>query len=357
MGRWIQWTSRAATGCAIALASQMALAQQEQEIVFDEPVLICVAENAADKEVINRFARQLYETRVAMGTNLLAAIDNFETTMSFASDYEAEPQYAEKLLDAAIKETVGALVKAVDKAVPGVDYVAKGIEAVHAEAERAATARASRNVGAWIKAQREVVANQLAGGGQTSGGNLEVVTSVSIQDAIMADLCALNESGQWSEGVTQVASAEGDLRQAGVPPTERYLQLLFEDYIRANFAGMSATTRTPGTVRIFWEADIDGDRDADYTIDWDDDWSAEVVLPSPYGDRVAGGLNDLGISPLATHVVRQVCFETEGIAGGTATYCGALNENGSVRDEPITPWATRAFNDSKWRDETTRFQH
>ncbi len=304
----------------------------------------------AQQRVVHDFADSLFQKRQAMGQNLLSAIDNFETTMQFASGFEAEPQVARALMKSALKQSTDYLVGLVDKEVPGTKQVVAGIQAIDAELERAAAAQSSHDVGAWIRTQRTLVSNRMTGANE---GDLP--TSVAIREAILEELCWLNEEGgDLDAAIEAIAEAHGSL--GDVPSEESYRRGLFEDWIRANHASIGGKERASGTVHVHWEVDVDGSPSdhgsGPYPLEWGDG-GAVVVLPSPYGQRVAGGLGELGVGPLAARVVKKVCFETDGIAGGTATYCGTLRADGTTSSEPDPPWARQAFEDPTWRERTT----
>jgi hypothetical protein len=290
-----------------------------------------------------------------MGTNLLSAIDNFETTMQFASDFEATPKYADALLDAAVDQSADYLAAFVIKEVPGTEEVVTAIKAVHAEAKRAAEAQSSHRVGAWIRAERAVVSNYM-----TDAREGDLQTSVAIKEAILQDLCSLQDSGgDLNEAIMGIAAAQGEL--GAVPTEQAYRRALFEDWINASFEGVEAEGKSPGTVHVFWPVGVDGDPNdyspGEYPLVFDSEkWSASVSLPGPYGERVAGGLNELRVRPLDVRVVKKVCFETDGVAGGIATYCGALEPDGRERFSPGVPWAVQAFRTSTWREGTSSFR-
>ncbi len=340
---------RISSSSALAVLLLFPAASPAQECVLS------LINQPAEDRVVTDFANELFEKRAAMGTNLLSAIDNFENTMQFASGFEAEPKVAEALLATAFKESSGYLVGLADKQVPGTKQVVAAIQAVQAETKRAVAAQASHDVGTWIRTQRTIVSNHMTGA--TEGA---LPTSVSIKDAILEDLCWIQQDGGDLEAaVEEIAAAQSEL--GPVPTEEVYRRALFEDWIRANFDTIGGEGKTPGTVHIAWEVDVEGSPNdhpgGPYPLVWDEeDWTAEVVLPSPYGQRIAGGFNELGINPVDVRVVKKVCFETDGIAGGTATYCGALQADGRDRFGPNTPWATQAFADSAWREGTTSFR-
>jgi hypothetical protein len=322
--------------------------------------ILSLLNNPAQDRVVTDFADVLFQKRAAMGQNLLSAIDNFESTMQFASEFEAEPKIAEALLETAINESADYLVGLVDEKIPGTSQVAAAIKAVNAEVERAAAAQASHNVGAWIRAQRTLVSNHMTGAKE---GDLP--TSVAIKDAILEDLCWRREDGgDHDAAIMEITAAQAKL--GGVPTVETYLRALYEGWINAYFQAIGTEeNKNPGTVHVVWEVDVagspsdySGDRDDRYPLEWDsEDWSAEVVLPSPYSERVAGGLDELGVKPLEVRAVKKICFVTDGIAGGTATYCGGLRPDGSERFEPISPWAVQAFKSVTWREATASFRH
>lgn len=323
--------------------------------------ILSLLDDPARDRVVSEFADTLFQKRAAMGTNLLSALDNFETTLGFASDYEAEPRIVQTLLETSLQESASYLVGLADKQVPGTSQLVAAIKAVSAEVERAAAARSSHDVGRWIRSQRALISNRMTGAGEETEDDGPLSTSVAIKDAILEDLCWLEQDGgDLDAAVEEIARAQGEL--GPVPSEQSYRRALFEDWIRASFRSLSGTGRSPGTVHLHWEVEVDGspsDHGAGpYPLEWDEDgWSAEVVLPSPYGERIAGGLDELGVSPLEARVVRVVCFETDGIAGGTATYCGALAPDGRVRSEPDPPWARQAFESTTWREATTSFRH
>jgi hypothetical protein len=307
------------------------------------------------QRVVDDFADTLQQRWVGMGTNLLAALDNFENAMQFSSSFEAEPKVGEALLQLALTESLDALVGLADEHVPGTKQVVAAIKAASEETKRAAAAQASHDVGAWIRAERAVVANQLTGA--KSG---ELPTSVKLKDAILEDLCNAKESGASLDAeIQKLAGAQAEL--GSVPSEQTYRRAIYEGWINANYKGVGMADKTPGTVYVFWEVDVQGDPNkfspGSYPLAWDDGaWKAEVILPEPYGARVASGLNELGVKPLAVRAVKKACFETDGIAGGTATYCGALDKDGRERFTPNAPWATQAFQSSHWREATTAFR-
>ena len=323
-----------------------------------ECVLSLIDQPAKDR-VVTDFANTLYDKRAAMGNNLLQALASFETTMKFDAKSEAEPKILEALLDTAISESASYLIGAVDKKVPGTSQIAAAIKAVYAEEQRAAAAKASHDVGAWIRAERALVANTMTDAGEaTQDGDSPVrrfQTSVEIKDAILEDLCHRDD---LETAIEEIAAAQSEL--GAVPSEQTYRRTLFEDWINANYRAIGSERKTPGTVHIAWEVDVEGDpgdhSPGSYPLEWDSDWTAIVVLPSPYGERVAGGLDELGVKPLEARVTKKVCFETDGAGGGTATYCGAIGPDGRDRSTPETPWATQAFESSKWREDTTSFR-
>ena len=77
---------------------------------YAQMCILSLLDHPPKDRVVADFADTLFDKRAAMGTNLQAALANFENTMKFDSAFEAEPRIAKALLETAIAESASYFV-------------------------------------------------------------------------------------------------------------------------------------------------------------------------------------------------------------------------------------------------------
>ena len=191
-------------------------------------------------------------------------MNNFETTIRFASPTEATP----KILGVLAQSAVKLIEKEVASAIEGVTHVDVGpvVELVHAindEMERADKATTSLQVGNWVKSLRSSVNNVL-----TEQTSFEVLrkqyedSDEGERSNIVADVGEeLNQLTAVADGLKAITN---QIFECG----------LYEDWINAHFT--NDCVDGPGNIHI----DLSEDGEI-----------SEVTVNAPLGDKIEGAFN------------------------------------------------------------------
>ncbi len=347
--------SRASFTLLALLAATPSAAQNEETITFSEGLHFCTLP-AAEQRVVDGFAHEVAETKQRLGTQMLSALSIFSKSMSFPSSAEATPKLARELMQTAFEEGIDALAEEADKTLPGVSVAVALVKAAAAEVERAADAKQSHELGAWIRSVESTITNNVQGERIAGEDSVEVTSSGAIRNEVMNHLCKLEGEALGAQ-VMELAAATDRIRANGVPIEQRLRLDLYLGWIRGHFEGWrgAENEKTPGSIDIRWEvADNNG------VLSFEDDWTCEVA--APFGDKVAEGLNEVmralatPLHPLDLPVRKKTCFWGELVLGGRGWRCGMLDAGGAEEGAPVSAVLRRAFFDPRWRAGTTHFR-
>jgi hypothetical protein len=265
--------------------------------------------------------------------SLLSAVDNFETTMSFASAEEANPDVLGALLSKAYEMTVDELVSQV----PGLSTVKSFFDAATEELERAGRASESHTVGDWIKDQRAAVDELIQ---NVNRDDLQFETQETYLD---------QDTAGRETFFQQIVETTERLKATDLPPIDVLEQKLYEQWVNAQFDTIGEDE--DGCIEYRFEYE-------DNTFDF-----VSCTVKAPSGDKIASALNRLldrkqlpGVrSPLDFKVRKRACFRVENFVGGTGWDCGWLDEDNEIFHVPTLPNAEKGLKDPGWRVAVNRF--
>ena len=319
-----------------------------------DPAYITVFPEGSDEwKLIGRYARELSERQHRTGTIMLAALDNFETTMSFPSSTEAKPKVAAAMLQTVFDESVSMAVKGVDEALfaklPVASTVTKVLKSASKEIDRAAKAASSHKVGAWIRDQRRIISDTVVGDGDTSS---------VLEEEIANTFRALDQADR--EELIYLISTDLD-RLQGIPlPSQAQVERgIYEGWINAHWDGMRGHDggKTSGVIDVRWEIEEEDDM---LVFDGDE---RETWVAAPFGDKLVDGMNEVMAQldsvrgPLDFRVNKRICFWGENLIGGTSWSCGWIDKNNKVKSTPHLPLAKRAMGEPVWRMKSSSFRN
>lgn len=332
----------------------VAPASHAQEVIeFDPEYILGFPEGSDEWKLLGRYARELAERQHRTGTVMLAALDNFETTMSFPSSTEATPKVAAAMLETVFKESISMATKKVDEALfaklPVASTLTKVLTAASEEIDRAAKAQSSHKVGAWIRDQRRIISDTVVGGGDTSA---------KIEKELGDAFRQLDEA----ERMDVIYLVDVDLERLQATPIPSQAQIergIYESWINAHWNGMRGHdgSKTSGVIDIRWEIE---EEDGMVVFDGDE---RTTWVSAPFGDKLVDGMrevmNELSSvkSPLDFRVNKRVCFWGENLVGGTSWSCGWVDKNNKVKSTPHLPLASKAMGSNVWRMKSSSFKN
>ena len=281
----------------------------------------------AVEQRIHEFAAKVEDNRGKVLMSTLNALASFETTMSFASAAEANPDVLGVLVSKAIDKAVDAIIAEV----PLLSQAKEFYNAVTDELERAGKAKQSLGIGDWIKDQRAVIDRNMK--------NVNVADVISEFEERYLDLDQAGRQSFFKE-LFEASERMNNLRLVDIDELECEF---YEQWINAHFKLISADT--DGCVEFRYEFD-------DNTFDF---VSCEVKAPS--GDKVESALNRLfdrgqvpGISkPIQLRVRKRAAFRVDNFVGGKSWSSGWLDADNQVIHTPIHDAAIQALNEPVWR--------
>lgn len=288
---------------------------------------------------ISTFVGLVAEQHDKLLHSLLNALAQFETTMSFASAQEANPDVLGVLVSKAFEMAVDEMVSKV----PGLSQAKALFDATTAELERAGKASESFEVGNWIKDQRTAIDARLRG--DVTKGN---------RDLLQADM----ESTYLEQDATgrqalfdQIDAAITGLSSVSGPSLDEMEATFYLEWINAHFKGIGDDA--PGCIEYRLEYE-------DQTFDFE-----SCTVKAPFGDKIDSALNRLldrgqlpGIQrPIDFKVRKRVCLRVDNfVPGGKSWSCGWLDEEGNIIHNPVHPPAQEGLRDPSWRLSVKRFE-
>jgi hypothetical protein len=242
-----------------------------------------------DMQTIHDYVQGIVEAKAKIATAHLAAIDNFQTTVTAASPTEAKPDFLAVVLKAGLKTAEKATSAAVKDAT-GVD-IGPLIELFHAindEVDRASKAAQNLAVAEWIKSIRAAVTNAYT---QDQSG-------AALRDTIETEY-KQNDVGGRGGYIAGIENEMTALRNLSVPKTEALEAAMYVSWISQNFN----QDCIDGTGLIYIQFD-------------DDSTLTSATVQAPLGDKIAAALNNVmssaGIDGLmGLDVVKKSCRGTD----------------------------------------------
>lgn len=238
-----------------------------------------------DIQTIRDYVSAVVEAKAKIATSLLAAIDNFQTTVTSASAADAKPNFLGVVMKSGLKIVEKTAVTAVKEST-GAD-LGPLVDILHAasdEIDRAAAAGKSLAAAVWIKSTRTAIANAYT----------QDQTGEALRKKITKEYNDNDEGGRnfYIGGIQNELEAVGKVHApvAAIPEVA-----IYQAWISQNFNNDCMD----GTGIVYIQFGDDGSLT-----------SAEVI--APLGDKIAGGLNNqmpsAGISRLMDlDVVKKVC--------------------------------------------------
>ncbi len=345
---------RQTLGVALAVTfAWISIPSHAQDVIEMDPAYITVFPEGSDEwKLINQFSRELAERQHRTGTVMLAALDNFENTMSFPSSTEATPKVAAAMLKTVFEEGLSQATKAIDGAlfakVPVVGTLTKTLKAASAEIDRAAKAASSHKVGVWIREQRRIISDTVVGEGDSSA---------AIEREIAKAFRALDESDR-DEVIYLMGEQLEKLQATPSPRQATFERAILEGWINAHWEGMRGHDggKTQGVIDIRWEIE---EEDGSLVFDGSE---RTTWVAGDFADKLVDGMNEVMAdlpevrTPMDFRVNKRVCFYVENLVGGTSWSCGWVNRSNGVRSTPHLPIAQRAMQDPIWHRKADSFR-
>lgn len=279
------------------------------------------------KQRIQEFADKALEGRSKLLMSTLNALAQFETTMSHASASEANPDVLGALVSKAVDKAVDTMVSKV----PGLSEMKSIYDTVTGELERAGKAKASLQMGDWIKDQRAVIDR-----------NMQSVSRDNALFELEEGYLDLDKAGrqQFVQRLFEGSQRMQDLKLADIDELEC---AFYEQWINAHFKSISDDA--DGCIEFRYEFD-------DNTFDF---VSCEVKAPS--GDKIESALNRLldrgqvpGVQkPLDLKVRKRATFRVDNFVGGKSWSSGWLDADNQIIHNPVHDPAIKALRDPGWR--------
>jgi Putative peptidoglycan binding domain len=298
------------------------------EIITFEPDEVDVPPVVQKK--ISTFVELVAKQHNKLLNSLINALANFETTMSFASAENANPD----VFGALVSKVYEIAMDEVVSKVPGLSQAKALFDATTAELERAGKASESFQVGSWIKDQRSAIDAQLRGNITKGHGDLLQADMESnyLEQDVMGRQALFDQINQAINSLSGVTGPSLDEMESNL-----YLQ-----WINAHFKRIGADT--PGCIEYRLEYD-------DNTFDFE-----SCTVKAPFGDKIDSALNRLldqgqllGIQrPFDFKVRKRVCLFVENFVGGHSWSCGWLDEEGNIIHDPVHPPARKGLRENAW---------
>ena len=295
---------------------------------------------------ISTFVELVAKQHNELLNSLINALANFETTMSFASAEDANPDVfgalVSKVYEIAVDEVLSN-VPILKEVKPFFDAAKALFDVTTAELERAGKASESFKVGNWIKDQRAEINAQLRGDVTKGHGDLF--------QADMESNYLEQDVGGRQALFDQINQAINSLSSVTGPSLDELEANLYLQWINAHFKQIGADT--PGCIEYRLEYD-------DNTFDFE-----SCTVKAPFGDKIDSALNRLldrglipGIQrPFDFKVRKRVCLYVENfVPGGHSWSCGWLDEEGNIIHDPVHPPAQKGLRENAWRLLADRFK-
>lgn len=254
------------------------------------------------------------------------ALSQFSDVMKFGSTSEASPDLFGTVL-ASVFRAVAKFLKRTS-VVAAVGLAVDLFEGVGDELSRVGKARIGAAVVDWIREQRNILdARRRAWDARDFK-----------EDVIEAYLNSADKDATF----VAITAAMEQLAQLPLPTFADLETGLLEEWINAHFTSIGDDAEGCVEIRHKFEDNI-----FDFV-------SCEVKAPE--GKKLADAFNDIfegGLArarrPIDLRVRKKVCFRTEGLAGGTAWYCGWLDADNQVIHRPPKDTAAQALDEKVWR--------
>jgi hypothetical protein len=287
---------------------------------------------------INMYVALLLEQHNKLLNALLTALAQFETTMSFASAKDADPDIFGTLVSTSFE--VG--VEKVLGLIPGLSEAKKFYDSVTAELDRTGKASQSLKLGDWIKDQRTAIGNQLLQA--TIKDKRDLLKADTESDFLEQD-----QQGR-KEFFDQIHQATMKLSGPVGFSIDELEAKLYEQWINAHFSEIGEDT--PGCI--------------EYRLEFDDNIFDLVscAVKAPSGDKIDSALNLLLIRgqlpgirrPIDFKVRKRVCLFVDNFVDGKSWSCGWLDKENNIIHIPIIDEAEKGLREPVWRVSTQRFK-
>jgi hypothetical protein len=299
------------------------------------------------RQRIDEYIGLVGANRATTLSRLDGALEQFETTMQFASSSEATPDAVGTIVSELFKAAVDELAEHV----PGVDTVKSFYDAASDEIERAARASASHAVGDWIKDQRAaIVTLATAFDERDPNDSSGLAPRALLGESVEETYFNLDQEGRQAFFGELFDSIE-QLKQFTAPSIFEFERQLYEAWINGNFSSISD--------------DADGCIECRLEFDDDEFEFESCSVAAPFGGHVADGVNKLIDdrkvpdlrSPLDLKVRRRICLLVDNVNPGGHTWsCGWLDADNAIIHQPVHQAAREGLVDPRWRAMITRFR-
>ncbi len=294
---------------------------------------------------ISTFVELVAKQHNELLNSLINALANFETTMSFASAEEANPDVLGVLLSKVYEIAVDEVLSNVPmlkKVKPLFDAAKALFDATTAELERAGKASESFEVGNWIKDQRAAIDAWRRRDGTKSKRDL-------LQADMESEFLDQDERGRKAL-FDQINQAINSLSVVTGPSLDEMEANLYVQWINEHFERIGEDQ--PGCIEYKLEYD-------DNTFDFE-----SCTVKAPFGDNIDSALNRLldrgrlpGIQrPFDFKVRKRVCLWVDNFVGGKSWSCGWMDEEGNIIHDPVHPPARKGLRENAWRLLADRFK-
>lgn len=301
----------------------------EDEAAVDVPPVV--------RNKISTFVELVARQHDKLLMSLLNALAQFETTMSFASGQDADPDLLGTLVSRGFQMAVEELVSRV----PGLSQAKAFFDVTTEELERAGRASQSLNLGDWIKDQRAAIDAWMEAGVSNENRDL-------LQADLESDYLDQDELGrqEFFERLNQaINQPSGDTGNR----LDELEAAFYVQWINAHFTQVGGES---GYIEYRLEYD---DNDFDFE---------SCTVKAPFGDKIDSALNHLldrgqlpdTWRPIDFKVHKRVLLNVENLVGGQSWFAGWLNEENEIIDEPILSSAQEGLRDNEWRISVDRFK-
>lgn len=267
------------------------------------------------KKEIGTFVKLVFVNQNMVLTSLQAALNNFDTTMSYASAKEADPDMFGAMVSETFSQSIELICKGLDPS--GVLVSIKKIAfATAKELGQAGRTAQSFQVGEWIKSQRSAIDRQMR--------SFNTLASREQMEADLELAYLEQDVDGRDEFFDQLYKATRALKGPVGPSIDDLELKLYEKWINSHFRKYGDPT--PGTI--------------DYRLNVVDNYltfkTCHVI--TPFGDKVESAVNLLlnsgrltsAKSPADLRVRKQVCLYSPNIVGGWSWDCGVLDKDSNT---------------------------
>lgn len=293
---------------------------------FEPEIVVPSAEEALVVARIKEYVGLLKEKHQGLLQVSERGLDQFQTTMIFASANDADPDILGTMLSTAFDFAVGQFISRLgenlDELSTGLAFVKAVFGATTAELERAGRASASLAVGNWIKDQRRAIDVASRGFDQQS-----------LEDAMLQQY---RDARDREHFVNDLFNSMEHLREEKLPSVSVLERKLYEQWINAHFRTIGDDTQ--GCIEFKYEFE---DNEFDFV---------SCTVQASFGDKIETALNLLlneklpGFRrPIDLNVRKRGCFFVEGIATGKHWRCGWLDQDNQLLHQPVNPHAQEAM--------------